>query len=583
MGVPGFFSIIEKKYNYKNIIFTKEHENKVYDELYLDTNCLIHPICFQVYNENKHLLITNNDKLEKMMIKQVIIYIETIINYINPGKLIYIAIDGVAPMAKIKHQRSRRFKSIADNEIKENIAKKHNINLDKIWNNSSITPGTNFMNKLNNAIINYLNIKKKNNESIISKVKYIFSSCYTSGEGEHKILQYIRSNDENNIKRIIYGLDADLLYLALSTKRENIYLLREITEFQNLKSIEKFCFVSIDILKECIYMDMKENIDNNQKDMEIYKENFIQDFIFLGFFLGNDFLPSLPSINLSIKKKNLNGLEILIKYYKETFIDINSINNDLIFLIKIINKKIIIDYNFLKQLFLYLSNDEEPYFKERNNIKKFIKPCESNNSYDIELYKLENLIFKIPDLFELGKINIKNSIEKYNIHYFHDSNEIDNVIIKYIIGLYWVSYYYFLDCCDWLWFYEYHKSPFTSDIYNFILHNENKINYEISNYYPKKYNNNNIIKPLEQLFMVLPVASAYLLPLEFKNLMLNDFKEYFPKKIEQDLQFCNKFWQAIPEIKILEHYKITFILNNIKLSKYDENKKKFKKPYVIFI
>jgi 5'-3' exonuclease len=58
------------------------------------------------------------------MIKAVILYIEELINYVKPSGLVYIAIDGVAPMAKIKHQRMRRFKSIADSEAKEEIALK---------------------------------------------------------------------------------------------------------------------------------------------------------------------------------------------------------------------------------------------------------------------------------------------------------------------------------------------------------------------------------------------------------------------------------------------------------------------------
>jgi hypothetical protein len=569
MGVPGFFSILDKKYKNKNIISCKQ--DIIFDELYLDTNCLIHPVCFKVYNENKHLLITNNEKLENMMIKEIIMYIEKIISFINPQLLVYIAIDGVAPMAKIKHQRYRRFKSYADNEIKMNIAKKHNMISDKIWNNSSITPGTDFMNKLNTAIINYLNIKKNNvlNKQNDKQVKYIFSSCYTCGEGEHKILQYIRYNvSDNKINRIIYGLDADLLYLALATNKPDIYLLREITEFQNIESDNIFCFVSIDILRECIFLDMTDNT----KEMTIYKDNIIQDYIFLGFFLGNDFLPSLPSINLSIKKYNLNGLEILVKYYKETYSEIRE------FLLIIDKKKVIINYNFLTKLFSYLDNEEESYFQEKNNIKKYIKPY-NDTPYTNELYKLENLIFKIPDLFELGKIDINISKKKYNSHYFHN-NELDNVIIKYMIGLYWVSYYYFLDCCDWLWFYEYEKGPFVSDIYKFILDNKYK---DIIHYYPRINDNRNIIKPLEQLFMVLPIGSYNLLPLELKSLMVNQFREYFPQEIEQDLQFCNKFWQAVPKIKILEHYKISYILNNIKLSKKDNNKKKFKKPYVIYI
>ena len=118
MGVPGFFASLYSKYANKKFVFSKcdlNIDNFLFDinsidELFLDANCLIHPVCFKVFNENQFLLISNPKKLEEKMIKAIILYIEELINYVNPNALVYIAIDGVAPMAKIKHQRIRRFK-----------------------------------------------------------------------------------------------------------------------------------------------------------------------------------------------------------------------------------------------------------------------------------------------------------------------------------------------------------------------------------------------------------------------------------------------------------------------------------------
>ena len=97
MGVPGFFVSLYSKYANKNFVFSKlnssdENINCI-NELFLDANCLIHPVCFKVFNENQLLLITNPTKLEEKMIKEIIIYIEKIINYVNPNSLVYIAID----------------------------------------------------------------------------------------------------------------------------------------------------------------------------------------------------------------------------------------------------------------------------------------------------------------------------------------------------------------------------------------------------------------------------------------------------------------------------------------------------------
>ena len=576
MGVPGFFVSLYSKYANNEFVFSKlnlndENINSSFNdinsinELYLDTNCLIHPVCFKVYYENQSLLITNPQKLEEKMIKEIIIYIEKIINYIKPDCLVYIGIDGVAPMAKIKHQRIRRFKSIADNEIKENVAKKHNVEFIKPWNNSAITPGTEFMDKLTNAIISYLNLKKENNKLNDAKVKYIFSSANTTGEGEHKILQYIKEHIDEKKIRIIYGLDADLLYLALASEASKMYLLREVTEFQKMKSDDDFCFVSIDSMRECIYQDMIysfEDLDN----LENYKNNFIQDYIFMGFLLGNDFLPCLPSVNLSTFKKNLSGLEILFKCYQETFNDINETNesNNYEFLIQT-KPKIKISYNFIKTLFKYLSYEEETYFRTKYKIRKYIPPCASNNAYDLEIHSIENLMFKIPDLFELGKENVKieDSKEKYYKHYFHENN-ISHIISDYFKTLYWTSYYYFDKCPDYKYYFKHHKLPFVSDIYKWILESETELNY-MENIYPKQNDYCKLINPLQQLFMVLPIQSAFLLPSEYKKVMIN-LPEYFPKNISQDFQLINKYWQATPEIKFLEPFFTWNKIKHIKLT-----------------
>ena len=118
----------------------------------IDANCLLHPMCFKVLGENPH--ITNLDKLERKMINQVIEYIDTLVKYVDPKKTVYLAIDGVAPIAKIKQQRTRRFKSVHDKELFDNIKKKHNKELSNYWNNSAITPGTVFMEKLKVQILN---------------------------------------------------------------------------------------------------------------------------------------------------------------------------------------------------------------------------------------------------------------------------------------------------------------------------------------------------------------------------------------------------------------------------------------------
>ena len=542
MGVPGFFASLIKKYNFVIPYILDNYINC--HELYFDTNCLIHPICMEVFKNNSDL---ENNFLEDKMIKAIIDYIEEIIALINPKELVYLAIDGVAPLAKIKHQRIRRYRSIKEQEIKENIAKKHKVSYTKIWNNSAITPGTLFMRKLTKAIISHIKIKKKN-------IKFIFSSCNTCGEGEHKILQYIKQNINDEKNRIIYGLDADLIYLALACMKNNIYLLREKQHFNHVDNFG-FNLVNIDIMKKCICDEM--NYDYKLVKQAIY------DYIFLGFFLGNDFIPSLPSVNYLNMQKTLNGLEILMFYYSRIR---EEINETLI----TFNDELKINQNFLLKLFEHLADDEEEYFKKTYNKKRYLN-YQSNKPYDIELFKLENLMFKIDDPIELGKINLNESKKKY-YEYFKINNDIYN---EYFKTLEWISYYYFDKCPDWLYAFPYDNAPFVSDIYDYLK--SNKIIYT----YPIDNNNYKSIKPIEQLLIVLPIQSSFLLPTQYKKLMENQLKDYYPKYFELEFILKKKFWQGIPKIVDININKVLEETKKIKLDDKYEKLNIFKKPFIL--
>jgi 5'-3' exonuclease len=499
-----------------------------------------------VYKNNSNL---NNNDLEEKMIKSVIDYIEKIINVVNPNELVYLAIDGVAPMAKMKHQRIRRYKSIKEQEIKENIAKKHRVPYTRSWNNSAITPGTEFMRKLTKAIIKHIKLKQTN-------IKYIFSSCNTPGEGEHKILQYIKEND-NNKNRIIYGLDADLIYLALASMKDNIYLLREKSHF-NDNSNHEFNLVNIDIMKKCICKELNYEL--------VYCQQAIYDYIFLGFLLGNDFIPSLPSVNLLNMSKSLNGLEILMFYYSKIYEE----RKEPLVVYK--NNKVTINQAFLLQLFKHLADSEEEYFKKSSYQKKYMN-CQSNKPYDIEIFRLENLIFKIDDPIQLGKIDLNESKKRY-YEYFKIK---DDVYFEYFKTLQWIAYYYFDTCADWLHIYPYENAPFVSDIYNYLQHNTITYSYPISN------NNYKSIKPIEQLLIVLPVQSGYLLPIQYKQLMDNKLKDLYPKSFELEFILKKKFWQATPKIVDINYKKILNETSKIKLDIKYNKLNIFKKPFIKYI
>jgi 5'-3' exoribonuclease 1 len=101
-----------------------------------------------------------------------------------------IDLDGVAPVAKLDQQRSRRFKSTYQNTLSRSLFK--NTDPDP-WNTTTITPGTIFMKNLDKRIQEAFS-----NPELFNLKEIIISGSNIYGEGEHKIFEYIRNNHNDN-------------------------------------------------------------------------------------------------------------------------------------------------------------------------------------------------------------------------------------------------------------------------------------------------------------------------------------------------------------------------------------------------
>ena len=115
MGIPSYFSYIVKNHAQlmKKII---ESHVKV-DNFYLDCNSIIydcvHSIDFASLTESE----------VDVIIRSVCVKIDEYILQIKPTTNVFIAFDGVAPVAKLEQQRSRRYKSAYQNNISQAIFK----------------------------------------------------------------------------------------------------------------------------------------------------------------------------------------------------------------------------------------------------------------------------------------------------------------------------------------------------------------------------------------------------------------------------------------------------------------------------
>lgn len=368
MGVPSFFRWLIKN-NDNNII--KRKLDKKINYLMIDCNCLLHP-CVAFINKNE--IRETRNEIEKLIFKRILLYINDLIQKTKPEQ-VFIAVDGVVPMGKIMQQRLRRYKN-KDMNVNNTIYPLQTLEL---------TVGTEFMEKIHNILKKY---SFENN--------YIYSSFYEKDEGEHKILQFLKKIDNNNI--VIYGLDADLLFLSLIDTKNNITIMRE-EQFLNNMEVEK--------IKDVIYNYVEiENLHKLIKNFEITTN----EFIILCFLVGNDFLPNI--LTLDIKQ---NGIMKIITAYKKT-------NQELI-----INNKI--NYETLKQIFKNLLYTENNYLQKTNFITEnnYYTYYTNSNTMNTKKRMVKNYIETIEWCF----IYYFDKCNSYSHYYKYDTAPLLNDILTF--------------------------------------------------------------------------------------------------------------------------------------------------------
>jgi 5'-3' exoribonuclease 1 len=157
----------------------------------LDMNGIIHNCSHPPSSEGDvHYRIT-----EEQMILAIFAYIDHLFTKIKPKKVFYMAIDGVAPRAKMNQQRSRRFRTAREAKQQQDEAERKGIVLpdEKAFDSNCITPGTPFMARLSKHLKYFVN-KKISEDAEWQGVQVILSGHEVPGEGEHKIQEYIRLN-----------------------------------------------------------------------------------------------------------------------------------------------------------------------------------------------------------------------------------------------------------------------------------------------------------------------------------------------------------------------------------------------------
>lgn len=326
MGIPKFFRYISERWP---LILQLIEGSQIpeFDNLYLDMNSILH-----------NCTHGNDDDVTKRMTEEEVFakiyaYIDHLFHTIKPKKVFYMAIDGVAPRAKMNQQRARRFRTAMDAEkaFEKAVASGEEIPKGEPFDSNSITPGTEFMAKLTTNLQYFIH-DKITNDSKWRDIDVIFSGHEVPGEGEHKIMDFIRNlraqdDFDCNTRHCIYGLDADLIMLGLSVHDPHFALLREEVVFGRRSSAAKslenqnFYLLHISILREYMQLEFQEIADELQYEYDF--ERILDDFILVMFVIGNDFLPNLPDLHL-----NKGAFPVLLQTFKEALLHVDGYINE---------------------------------------------------------------------------------------------------------------------------------------------------------------------------------------------------------------------------------------------------------------
>ncbi|ULU07661.1 hypothetical protein L3Y34_018989 [Caenorhabditis briggsae] len=429
MGVPAFFRWLTKKYPATVVNANEDRQRGVdgrrvpvdctqpnpnfqeFDNLYLDMNGIIHPC---THPEDRPA-----PKNEDEMFALIFEYIDRIFSIVRPRRLLYMAIDGVAPRAKMNQQRSRRFRaskemaekaaSIEEQRrrlIAEGIAvpQKKKDEEEAHFDSNCITPGTPFMARLADALRYYIH-DRVTNDPAWANIEIILSDANVPGEGEHKIMDYIRKQRGNpahdpNTVHCLCGADADLIMLGIATHEANFNIIREEfvpnqpracelcgqyghelkecrgaendtdlgDEYCKPEQREKnFIFLRIPVLRE--YLEKEMAMPNLPFQFNL--ERALDDWVFLCFFVGNDFLPHLPSLEI-----REGAIDRLIKLYKEMVYEMKGY----------LTKDGIPELDRVEMIMRGLGKVEDEIFKRRQQDEERFKENQKNKKARMQQY-----------------------------------------------------------------------------------------------------------------------------------------------------------------------------------------------------
>lgn len=387
MGIERFFSSIKKEFNI--IINTEYPFTKIHTKYFMiDFNSIVHILSAHMISTINNYLIKNKpncpykyDTIENFEKNLLDIIGEYLINmlkyniYANELNYLVICIDGVPTMAKIYEQKKRRYMGHMTSFLTSKIDLPFN------WAKNNISPGTNFMKQLQDYLRSKdFTLQIKNTCKNLKE--YIISDTTTPGEGEMKIVNYIKSMNKHQINLkddiVVYSPDSDMLILLLLLDNNTTILRYDQQKSKLNEKLEgkKYSIINVNKFRKILLDYIKKTVDH----FPINEKRLINDIIFIFTVFGDDFLPKLEPFRVNL------DIYIILDYYLVNLIRSGYLlekNNGL---------QIIRTTSFLN--FFTLLSKQELLFLNRNS-----KHSLYSNYHRVELDIFGTEMFKFRELF----------------------------------------------------------------------------------------------------------------------------------------------------------------------------------------
>lgn len=524
MGIPSYY---KKLVSSVNGLISKSTPSEEISWLWMDFNCLIYH-CLQCDNLREYPGESEKEEWEKELIECIVKYTQKVINKVGATQGVSICIDGVVPMAKMRQQRLRRFKSAwmtargiskdSGESIKENK---------ESWDTNAITPGTHFMDKLK------IRLERLTNKKIC------LSAADKPGEGEHKIMMDWRTSNYNG-NFAIYGLDADLLVLTLLNREiynlnNTIYLFREEINSGKIErdslGEEEFEWFSVNVLRDYICSSILDKEKHSK---------YIINYCFAMSILGNDFLPS--SLGLKIRDDGHNELLQILKKLQDKNI-------------LLINSDLSICKDGLYNLFTMLSVNESErishYIYKKNMQAKNIGLVD-DNSIEVNIGDNNWPLSHIEESCLRGhKKELCNNWEMKYKSWFSgfEFESTDKLCRDYLYTIQWTWAYYTGDMKNvcYNWYYPHRLPPLWKWLRDYISNSM----YNILDFPKMVHVQAKDISPFEQLCIVLPLDSWNLIPDCKYKILPQLVPQYFPEDFTFDSLGKRFFWECEAEIPLI--------------------------------